>query len=354
VTEPGDPSGALRVLHVTPGYPTPEQPHSHVYVATQVESLRALGVHCEVLPLRGGPVGKFAAGYRQVRAPLARRRREGAGFDVLHAHHSWAGASCLGNGIPVVVSFLGSDLLAFPWRNDDHGALSRRVNGAVARWTAKRADAVIVKAAWMREALGNVTAPVHVIPNGVDLERFHPAADDAERAELRAHFGWPADTRIVIFGADPARPRKRFRLAQAAVEAAAQRLAQESPAPRLRLVPLHDRPHDEVARALRAADVLLFTSDTEGSPNIVKEAMASNLAIVSVDVGDTRERLDGVGGCRVVEDAPEALEAALTEMVARKERSMARSVIEDLALERIAEQVLAVYRRAHESQAESL
>jgi len=346
VTGPGDPSGALRVLHVTPGYPTPERPHSHVYVATQVESLRALGVHCEVLALRGGAAGRFAGGYRQVRTLLARRRRAGAGFDVLHAHHSWTGASCLGNGIPVVVSFLGSDLLALPWSNDDHGPMSRRVNGAIARWTAARADAVIVKAAWMRDGLHGAATPIHVIPNGVDLRRFRPAANDAERAELRAHLGWPAGARIVLFGADPARPRKRFALAQAAVEAAARRLSTESPAQTLQLVALHGQPHDAVARALRAADLLLFTSDTEGSPNIVKEAMASGLAVASVDVGDTRERLDGVPGCRIAEDSPESLGAAVAELIAGDEPPGGRAAIADLSLERVAERVLAVYREA--------
>jgi glycosyltransferase involved in cell wall biosynthesis len=157
----------------------------------------------------------------------------------------------------------------------------------------------------------------------------------------------------VIFGADPARPRKRFALARAAVEDAERRLAGAAAcrpaAPRrggLRLVPVHGLSQDEVARFLRAADLLLFTSDVEGSPNIVKEAMAVSLAIVSTDVGDTRERLEGVSGCRVTEGAPEALGAAVAELLGGEEPRRARESVAELSLERVAERVAAVYRAA--------
>ena len=48
---------------------------------------------------------------------------------------------------------------------------------------------------------------------------------------------------------------------------------------------------------MNACDALLFVSMYEGSPNIVKEALACNLPIVSVAVGDVAERLEGVAGC---------------------------------------------------------
>jgi glycosyltransferase involved in cell wall biosynthesis len=307
-----------------------------VHVATQVESLRALGVECEVLVLAGSWPGRLFAGARQVRRAL-----EGS-FDLIHAHHAWCGAAGGGHGVPLVLSLLGSDILAFPWRNDEHGPISRAANRMLARRSATRAAAVIVKAEWMRGALG---VPAHVIPNGVDLSRFRPAADPAERRALRGELGFPPGARVVLFGADPARPRKRFPLAEAAAREAEQRLA-ATPGPLarpLRLVAVHDRPHDEVARMLRAADLLLFTSDVEGSPNIVKEAMASGLAVVSVDVGDTRARLEGVSGCRLARDTPEALGAAAAELLAGTEPRGGREAVAELSMERVAERVRALY-----------
>jgi glycosyltransferase involved in cell wall biosynthesis len=275
-------------------------------------------------------------------------------FDLIHAHHAWCGAACAAHGVPFVLSLLGSDLVAFPWRGDREGPLSRRVSPAVARSAARRAAAVIVKAEWMRAALGDGArggSRAHVIPNGVDLGRFRPAAGDAERRALRADLGLPADDVVVIFGADPARPRKRFALAQAAVaDAERRRAAAEASRVRrpLRLVSVHGRPHDDVARFLRAADLLLFTSEVEGSPNVVKEAMASGLAIVSTDVGDTRERLEGVSGCRVAADEPEALGSAIADLLDGGEARLAREAVAELSLEKVAERVASVYRAALE------
>jgi glycosyltransferase involved in cell wall biosynthesis len=307
-----------------------------VHVATQVESLRALGVECEVLVLEGSWPGKLLAGARRVRRAL-----EGP-FDLIHAHHAWCGAAGSGHGVPLVLSLLGSDILAFPWRNDGHGPFSRAINRTLARRAAARAAAVVVKAEWMRRALG---VPAHVLPNGVDLLRFRPAAGPAERRALRAELRFPADAHIVVFGADPARPRKRFPLAEAAVREAERRLAAAPgvPARPLRLLAVHGRPHDEVARVFRAADLLLFTSDVEGSPNVVKEAMASGLAVVSVDVVDTAVRLAGVSGCRIARDNPEALSAAAAELLAGSEPRGGRVAVAELSLQRVAEKVLALY-----------
>lgn len=332
--EEAAPGTAPRVLHVVPGYPSPGNPHSHVFVATQVESLRALGLRCDVLVPGDGAIGRLARGGRAVRRTLD-AAAPGDRFDLIHAHHSWSARAAAGHGIPVVLSFLGSDLWAFPWNRDGHGPISRRVNLAIARRGADRAAAVIVKAEWMRRALGR---DAHVIPNGVDLRRFRPAGDD-ERAALRGELGWRADARVLVFGADPARPRKRFALAEAAAADAARRL--DAP---LELRPVHGLRHDEVARRLRAADLLLFTSDIEGSPNIVKEAMACGLAVVSVDVGDTRERLDGVPGCRLAADTPEALGSAVAELLRADEPRGGRQAVAELSLERVAGRVLAVYR----------
>ena len=63
-------------------------------------------------------------------------------------------------------------------------------------------------------------------------------------------------------------------------------------------------PNDHVPIWLNASDVVLLTSLHEGSPTIIKEALACNRPVVSVDVGDVRERIRGVDGCFLARPDP--------------------------------------------------
>jgi glycosyltransferase involved in cell wall biosynthesis len=88
-------------------------------------------------------------------------------------------------------------------------------------------------------------------------------------------------------------------------------MLREGGAPEVVLRSLDGVPHDAVPTWLNAADAVLLTSAHEGSPNVVKEALACNVPVVSVDVGDVRERLTGIEGCSVVSPEPEDLAGAL-------------------------------------------
>ncbi|NJO06276.1 MAG: glycosyltransferase family 4 protein [Chloroflexaceae bacterium] len=98
---------------------------------------------------------------------------------------------------------------------------------------------------------------------------------------------------------------------------------------------------------MNAADCLLFTSDYEGSPNIVKEAMACNLPIVSVDVGDVVERLKDVQPSRIVQRDPHDLGQAVADILTMGKRSNGREIAErELSNEHIAKRIIDVYRQA--------
>jgi glycosyltransferase involved in cell wall biosynthesis len=115
----------------------------------------------------------------------------------------------------------------------------------------------------------------------------------------------------------------------------------------VQLLPVFNQSHDAVARHLQAADALLLTSSLEGSPNIVKEAMAANLRVVSVDVGDTRERLQSVSGCRVTrDDHPATIGAALAELLQSVEPVESREAVLPLELGAVAGRIRDLYVRA--------
>src|SRR5439155_13008945 len=97
----------------------------------------------------------------------------------------------------------------------------------------------------------NARARNTVLPNGVDTGLFHPI----DRAAARRELGWEVNGRIVLFAAnDPSLPRKRYWLAEAAVERARGLL------PDLQLQVAQGVSPDRVPLLMNAADCLLLTS----------------------------------------------------------------------------------------------
>src|SRR5260370_21966244 len=109
-----------------------------------------------------------------------------------------------------------------------------------------------------------------VIPSGLDVERFRLIP----HAEARRHVGLPSDRRLVLFVGSPTSSRKRYDLARQAVAIVQRSLPAE-------LVLGWAVPHERIPYYMNACDALVFTSRQEGSPNVVKEALACNLPLVS-------------------------------------------------------------------------
>jgi glycosyltransferase involved in cell wall biosynthesis len=317
----------VRILAVTAPLPAPGRVGSLAPVARQLESLRQLGVEIEVVELRGSPRARYLW-----TLPVVRRRARAV--DLVHGHFGYCGWLARAQlSRPVVVSFMGDDVLGRFGHGGRATAWSRGI-AAANRLLARSADAVIVKSEAMAARLAAVGP--HLIPNGVDLDAFRPA----DPVEARRRLGWP-DAPHVLFGGNPAFPNKGFGLARAAADAAARRLG----AP-LELRVLWDVAPERVPDHMNACSALLFTSFSEGSPNVVKEAMACDLPVVSVAVGDVPSLVRGVAGCAVCARDPEALGAALADVVRAGRRAAGRGAIErrGLGLPDVARRILMVYQ----------
>ena len=96
--------------------------------------------------------------------------------------------------------------------------------------------------------------------------------------------------------------------------------------------------------ALSACDCLLVTSDKEGSPNIVREAIACGVPVVSVRVGDVPElilRDPSVGS--IVERSPESIAEGITQILENKSPVHLSTLRQEISLEAIANKLLAIY-----------
>jgi glycosyltransferase involved in cell wall biosynthesis len=96
---------------------------------------------------------------------------------------------------------------------------------------------------------------------------------------------------------------------------------------------------------MNAADVLVLASLAEGSPVAVKEAMATNLPVVTVDVGDAADLIGPTEGCYLVPREVDAIAARIIEVCRRGARTRGREWIARLAMADIARQIADVYHR---------
>src|SRR5581483_11077004 len=176
----------------------------------------------------------------------------------------------------------------------------------------------------------------HIIPSGLDFDLFRPCP----QPDARLRLGLKPGFRYILFAASPANPIKRYGLAQAAVD----RL---HPRYRAKLIVATGVEPTLMPDYMSACDVLLLTSLHEGSPNVVKEALACNLPVVSTDVGDVSERIKSVEGCVLCEsDDPQVLAAGLGAVLDRSQRIAGRPAVDELDEVLLTRKVIAVYERA--------
>jgi len=318
----------LRVLVVANQWPRPDLPYCGIMTRRQVESLGLVDVAADVLAFGGGARAYLRPAVRMLGLNFGPHR-----YDLVHAHTGHSGLlSCLQLRYPVVLTYVGYDLDV---PAEDREGARTKLERLVFRYLS-----VVVAGTIAKSARGRARVPGRarnaLLPNGVDHELFRPLPRD----EARRRLGWD-DRPRVLFAADPRRFTKRFELAREAVELAREQI------PDLELAVCDSVEPDDVPLWMNAADVLLLTSVAEGSPNVVKEAMACDLPIVSVDVGDVAEVTSGARHCHVCPPDPAALADALRSVVAAlPDRSDGRSRVAHLRPERTSRRLLEIYIEA--------
>lgn len=315
---------SLRILVVTNMWPNPLAPMSGIFVAEQAAALEQCGNAVDILFLDGINRGMraYAEGFGRVRRALEAER-----YDILHAHYVFSGLAAAGGALaarpsrrpPIVLTHHGIET-QMGWTAPLCRLSSRLVTRTIA--TSER----------VRDALRRPDAAI--IPCGVDTDLFRPLP----RAEARQLLGLPADAPLVLF-AGMRRPEKRFDLIEAAFER-----TRSCGWPNARLVIAEHESHERMPLFMNACDVLTLASEAEGSPMVIKEAMACNLPIVSVDVGDVKTVVAETAGCFVVDRTVEGLATGLDAALNFGGRTEGRRAVDRLSLSATTADLLGVYR----------
>jgi teichuronic acid biosynthesis glycosyltransferase TuaC len=324
----------LRVLALTNMWPSAERPSFGVFVANQVSSVLKAGVEVEVYFINGRArrTAYARAALRMLTLNFGPRR-----WDLVHAHTGHCGAlALLQRRYPTLISYVGYDVYGKPTRSG-RATFKSRLEALLFRRLARFADGTITKSTAMEDLLPRAARGRNaVLPNGVDRSLFRPV----DRDTVRRRLGWPETDVTVLFAGDPDVPRKRFEMAQEACSMASEHLK------RLKLRVCSGVAHVDVPLWMNAADALLLTSVAEGSPNVVKEALACNLPVVATDVGDVAELLRDVRLSRIVAaraDSRTIAEALVEVLRMAPQRSDGRRRTQHLAAENVAERLISLY-----------
>jgi glycosyltransferase involved in cell wall biosynthesis len=257
-------------------------------VLSQARSLKEMNIDLDYYPIDNKGFFGYIKHILILRSYLRNSR-----FSIIHAHYGLCGLVALFSRKreKIIVSFMGDDLLGSTGNHCEVTLFSKiliMINTYFSRWFY---DISIVKSQEMLKVLKNNKKAI-VLPNGVDLEIFKPV--EKTLAMQKANF--VEDKFNIIFVADDGRKEKNFPLAMNAV-----RLIKNYAS---KLHVLKNVPVNDLSYYYSAADVLIMTSFHEGSPNVIKEAMACNCPIVSTDVGDISYVIGNTEGCYITSFDP--------------------------------------------------
>lgn len=192
-------------------------------------------------------------------------------YDVIHVHYGLTGLFSLllpkSYQSKLVVTLHGGDILPVQGKTTQV-ALTRRV--------LRKAAWVIAVSKEIYDHASPFCKNVSVIPCGVNTDAFFPRV-------------WKPDESLrLLFPGSRDRWVKNYSLFKS-VALELQALSDS--------IELHMIERLNVPAFMSKANVLLLTSHSEGSPQVIKEAMALDMCIASVDVGDVRVMIENVPGC---------------------------------------------------------
>ena len=285
------------------------------FIQEQGDALSQLGVQIAYFPIEG----KGLCGYLKNKKRLLLKINEFMP-DLIHAHYGLSGLLAnLQRKIPVITTYHGSDI------NNAKILPLSRLNMILSVHNIFVSEKNRLKS--------NQTRNQSLIPCGVDTNLFKPQ----DKAKARKIFDLNEDKKYILFAGAFANSVKNSALAKSAV----------SLLNNIFLIELQGYSREEVGLLLNAVDVVLLTSFTEGSPQIIKEAMACNCPIVSVAVGDVENTIGGTTGCFISTYEPTDIANKLKQALEYEKRTDGRERILALGLDRetVAKQILSVYKQ---------
>jgi glycosyltransferase involved in cell wall biosynthesis len=273
------------------------------FISEQAKSIESLGYGIEFFLIKGKGLSSYLG---HVFGLLYRVWCKPRPY-LIHAHFVWSGlVAVLQLRVPVIVTYHGCDL---------NVPMLRRISNNLVRPLSRHS--IVVNKEMLPYLSGKNKS---WIPCGIDVKLFVPYPKSTARKEL----GLPRDRQIVLFASSFNRIEKNYALAEQAVNELNANVD---------LIEFSGYTRKKSAYLYSAVDCLLLTSIREGSPQVIKEAMACGCPIVSTDVGDISWLLKKTTQTRIVSFKPKDVALGLSEILGSGLRSNGRERVIELGLD---------------------
>lgn len=301
--------------------------HFAPFIEEQITALRAVGVEV----VRYAITRKGIVGYLR-ELPNLKQMIRVEQPDVIHAHFGLSGVLAnLQRKVPVVTTYHGSDI------NVPKILRFSKIAMRLSAWN--------IFVSQRNVAIAKPKNKYTMLPCGVNIPKPWCEMQNQMFQQLTlnqwVHGILKKDVKHVLFAGAFDNAVKDSALAQVTIN----QLSSEGI--QVELIELKGYNRDQVTALMYNCHALLMTSKTEGSPQVVKEAMACGCPIVSVDVGDVAERIEGVEGCYVVPSRdPQDIANALQKAIAFEGRTNGRERIIEMGLcnTQIAKRLMEIYK----------
>jgi len=279
------------------------------FIADQAKALTKLGISVEFYLVKGRGV----AGYLSNVSKLKKRVRQN-GIDVIHAHYALSALVVILAipRVPVVCSYMGNDILG---KYDKNG---RFIWGSIYLAMISLLIQPFLKFAISKsENTANMVllSKKQIIPNGVDLSLFSPRKKHKTKKKS------------ILFLGNPADENKNISLLRNALEFIHDY--------EFEVITPYPTPHESLPQYFNGADLFVLSSIVEGSPNVIKEAMACNCPIVATNVGNVKWLLGDLNGHYIAKHDAKDMADKIHLALDFGERTNGRQRLNDLGLDSV-------------------